>query len=276
MKSGYSCLTREQTLLIYTCEFPLFSKNNTLKYGKYRISLMNKSKTSVDRLEKMLRKYHLGDIPKIEWLDRLAFTEIDNIRKSELKITPSPFLNIQLQCCDFPLVYGGDKYSSLIEDVDMYDPEIFQENPVELQHRKLARSHRCDTVDRELKPNPKFRDELNDILRYPPTKVLSDLEKDLIWRFRYYLTREKKAMTKFLKCVVWSDPVEARQASEMYFYIISLLNWVEIDIEDSLELLSPAFTNSRVRSFAVMQLKKANDNVASFLLFRNLSCIFYS
>ncbi|KAJ3177704.1 Phosphatidylinositol (PI) 3-kinase [Irineochytrium annulatum] len=100
--------------------------------------------------------------------------------------------------------------------------EALRDNPVENKHRKLARSHRNGPLDRDLKPNAKLRDELN-------------------------------ALTKFLKCVVWTDAVEERQAVEL------LALWVDIDVEDALELLGLTFENRHVRSYAVQQLKKADD-----------------
>jgi hypothetical protein len=44
--------------------------------------------------------------------------------------------------------------------ITVEDPEIARENPVEAKHRRLVRSHRNGPLDRELKPNPKIRDEL--------------------------------------------------------------------------------------------------------------------
>lgn len=41
------------------------------------------------------------------------------------------------------------------------DPDIHRDNPVEAKHRRLVRSHRNGPLDRDLKPNPKTRDELN-------------------------------------------------------------------------------------------------------------------
>jgi phosphatidylinositol 3-kinase len=87
-----------------------------------------------------------------------------------------------------------------------------------------------------------------------------DSEKDVLWKFRFYLTREKKALTKFLKCVVWTDPIETKQAVEL------LDMWIAIDVEDALELLSPDFTNKKVREFAVHQLRRADNNVLYCLL----------
>ena len=91
--------------------------------------------------------------------------------------------------------------------------------------------------------------------------MLSEQEKDLIYKFRYYLTRDKKALTKFLKCVNWNDVVESKHA-------IDLLNgWVSIDIEDSLELLGLEFSSvASVLSFGVAQLKRATDDELSLYL----------
>ena len=52
---------------------------------------------------------------------------------------------------------------SLLSDSSLWqvvDPEVGRENPVEDKHRRLIRSQRSGALDRELKPNPKERDEL--------------------------------------------------------------------------------------------------------------------
>lgn len=43
------------------------------------------------------------------------------------------------------------------------------------------------------------------ILKYPPTRNLSGDERQLLWKFRFSLMSEKRALTKFLRCVEWSD-----------------------------------------------------------------------
>ncbi|CAM0142069.1 Phosphatidylinositol (PI) 3-kinase [Umbelopsis sp. WA50703] len=134
------------------------------------------------------------------------------------------------------------------------DHEIYRDNPVEAKHRRLVRSHRNGPLDRDLKPNPRIRDELNSILSYPSTKTLTVEEKDLAWKFRFYLTRDKRALTKFLKCVVWTDPTEVRQAVDL------LPLWADIDVDDALELLGKDFSNRHVRAYAVSQLRKAEDD----------------
>ena len=42
--------------------------------------------------------------------------------------------------------------------------------------------------------------------------------------------------------------------------------WTEIDTDDALELLGPNTVDSRVRSFAVKQLRRADDDVRALLI----------
>lgn len=65
-----------------------------------------------------------------------------------------------------------------------------------------------------------------------------------------------QALTKFLKCVNWDLPQEAKQALEL------LGKWRPMDVEDSLELLSSQFTNPTVRRYAVARLQQADDEVS--------------
>ncbi|KAL1892773.1 Phosphatidylinositol (PI) 3-kinase [Sporothrix stenoceras] len=140
--------------------------------------------------------------------------------------------------------------------VRVYDPEVgARDNPAESKHRRLVRSqHRHGTLDKDLKPNAKVRDELNGITSYPPTQELTSEEKDLVWKFRYHLTREKKAVTKFVKSVNWKDAAEVKQAVQV------LGRWTNIDVDDALELLGPTFDHRAVRSYAVERLRKSGDS----------------
>ena len=155
-----------------------------------------------------------------------------------------------------PGINSSDANGSGHDDriIKIYDPEVFlKENPVEAKHRRLVRSHRTGVMDRDLKPNPKIRDELNLIMSYGPTHELRSEEKDLVWKFRHHLTRDKRALTKFVKSVAWHDQNEARQAVQI------LPKWNEIDVDDALELLGPTFDNIAVRAYAVDRLRKADD-----------------
>ncbi|KAF4626381.1 hypothetical protein G7Y89_g11780 [Cudoniella acicularis] len=163
-----------------------------------------------------------------------------------------------------PEVHFGPGINGLSDDEDngfggrlvrVYDPEVgARDNPVESKHRRLVRSHRTGVLDRDLKPNAKVRDELNGIMAYSPTHLLSPEEKDLVWKFRHHLTRDKRALTKFVKSVNWQDQSESRQAVQI------LAKWTEVDVDDALELLGPNFDNPAVRAYAVDRLRKSDDD----------------
>ncbi|KAL7750778.1 Phosphatidylinositol (PI) 3-kinase [Sorochytrium milnesiophthora] len=333
------------------CELLLLQSDGALKTGKYKLVLLqtdadsdtNKpppESTEMERIEKMLKSYERGDVPTCDWLDQLAFREIEKLNKTEMESNKSMYLHFELPRFDFPIIYnerdslilaptdvmqhplytgalpasanvqrtqtGTLPYAPSLTHVslqspstplqssqltsapaaaaqypgylyqdsqaasgnlpplypsaaplcsNLFDPELWRDNIVEAKHRKLARSHRNGPLDRNLKPNAKIRDELNHIIKYPPTHPLSPEEKDLLWKFRFYLSRDRKALTKFLKCVVWNDPVEAKQAVD----ILQQNSWADIDVDDALELLGPEFENRSVRRFAVNQLQKADD-----------------
>ncbi|KAJ3267160.1 Phosphatidylinositol (PI) 3-kinase [Chytriomyces hyalinus] len=271
----------QKAMVLGGATFALFGENSTVKKGKHKLKLWLSVEADgtvdtitpgefeavkeVDRLEKLVRDYELGDIPRIDWMDRLTFREIESVFNDQSASMNEMYLYIELPKFDFPLIYHEKEYSlppSIIPLIPntahifrkVYDPEASRgDNPVENKHRKLGRSHRNGPLDRDLKPNAKIRDEMNKILQYPPTEQLSSEASDLLWKFRFFLTRDKKALTKFLKCVVWDDAVESRQAVEL------LHGWVDIDVEDALELLGAGFENRGVRGYAVGQLRKADD-----------------
>lgn len=141
------------------------------------------------------------------------------------------------------------------------DPEIDRDSPAEVMAQKLARSAGRGQESLNLRPNTSEKAEIDTILKFPPSKVLSASEKELLWRFRYALTTEARALTKLLQCVDWSDADEALQTIEL------MRTWAQIDIADALELLSPAFPMKSVRSHAVVSLSQtSDDNVILFLL----------
>lgn len=184
--------------------------------------------------------------PPISSLQHLSSSQSNILLKPPPEILPGPGID--------GMVDGHtEAYDGRL--IRVYDPEIgAKDNPAESKHRRLVRSHRTGVMDRDLKPNAKVRDELNNIMAYSPTHVLSPEEKDLVWKFRHHLTRDKRALTKFVKSVNWQDQSESRQAVEI------LKKWTEIDVDDALELLGPTFDNSHVRAYAVERLRKSDDD----------------
>lgn len=106
-------------------------------------------------------------------------------------------------------------------------------------------------------------------MSYPSTTALSIEEQDLIWKFRFYLSSQKKALTKFVKCVNWKVVGEERQALEM------LSSWAPPDPEDALELLGPAFTHPSIRRYAIERLTQAQDDDLMLYLLQLVQALKY-
>ncbi|KAI9629453.1 hypothetical protein KEM48_012922 [Puccinia striiformis f. sp. tritici PST-130] len=198
------------------------------------------------RLEKLVKKHERGDLPRMEWLDQLAFRQIERIHAQETAKSRDMYLYVDLPRFDFPILFNeielpgpslpptlsavaqpsGGSTSTLysphhLADIfTVVDPDMVLDNPIESKHTRLHRSHRNGPLDRELRPEKSVRDVLNNILSYPPTRILTRDERDLVWRFRFYF------------------------------------------LDDALELLGPSedYREPRVKQFAVQQLARAEDD----------------
>lgn len=217
----------------------------------------------LERLEKLMNKYERGKIQRVDWLDRLTFKAVEKIKERESCGTRSSQLYLVVDFCSFehqvvfqesgPNVFLPSPIGAN-ELVTVWDPEVGKINPSEHKQIKLARSLTRGIIDRDLKPSSNERKAIQRILKYPPTRTLSGDEKQLLWKFRFSLMSEKKALTKFLRCVEWSDVQEAKQAVEL------MGKWETIDVCDALELLSPVFESEEVRAYAVSVLERAGDD----------------
>jgi phosphatidylinositol 3-kinase len=339
---------------------PLFDKDNTLQKGRQRCrlhrfkaadgrsssttpwvipparrgrddavkeSVIDEQIAEMQRLEELLKKQEMGEIPENRWLDNLVFKKMMKIRDDALKAEAATlgrqrttaagendqeealfYLDIELPRFDHAIVFTDAEYppppisnikTSESEvrlrpppevsfgpgiDIDgngygdanagrlirIYDPETGRaDNPAENKHRRLMRSQQTDALDRDRKPDVDTRDKINRILTYGPLHGLTADERDIIWKFRYYILRDKRALTKFVKSVGWSDPMEVRQAAPL------LERWAEIDVDDALELLGRDFRHSIVRRHAVDRLKKADDDELLLYLLQLVQALKY-
>jgi phosphatidylinositol 3-kinase len=142
----------------------------------------------------------------------------------------------------------------------LMDPEVGLESPAALKAQKLARGAGHALADRSLRPDTEERARIEAVLALPPNRAPELEDRELMWRFRYALSTDHRALTKFLKCVDWSDASEAKQAAEL------MASWSPIDVADALELLSPDFTSQEVRAHAVSVLAKTPDEELLYYL----------
>jgi hypothetical protein len=91
-------------------------------------------------------------------------------------------------------------------------------------------------------------------------------EIEIIFRFRYSLTENKKALIKFLYTVRWE---EEQEMAELPVLLALWKRCSAIDVADALKLLSKdkSFEHPSVRRFAVDVLREASDDeLLTFLL----------
>ena len=140
------------------------------------------------------------------------------------------------------------------------DAEQHRDNPAVHKHHKLARSLLSAGFAKELKPDSEERRRLDSLVALPPTTRLREEDRysvsqphitrhasphhinpsphpspppppaththrELMWKFRYSLTKEKRALTKLLKCVDWADTREVQQAQSL------VEQWALVDVQ---------------------------------------------
>ncbi len=167
---------------------------------------------------------------------------------------------------------NGDLRNALSHRSDVVrapDFDIQRENLVEAKHHKLARSLRTGHSDRDLKPNSEVRKNLNEIMSFPCTRVLGPTEEDLVWRYRYYLSANKKALAKFVKVINWRSKNESAPALDLVH------KWAPMDPEDALELLGPDFRHPGLRRYAVQRLRQAPDSDLQLYLLQLVQALKY-
>jgi len=250
-------------------------------------------------LDSLLQKQALevlSDAP-----DRPSMTLLDDVAISTASLI------IELPSFDIPIMYEETFYpvpqngaSGAVTPLDLvlhkksveqgssgFDPETFDplhlvtvleyenenENPVEDKYRTLAHDLIRGLVDPALKPDKKQRDRLAAIIESPshhPTRE----EKDLLWRFRFSLVDNRRALTKFLLAVDWSVESEVVQAAEL------LEQWRKrspIEVTDALKLLGKhvAFQTNLVRDYAIDTLAAAPDSELRLYLLQLVQALKY-
>ena len=153
------------------------------------------------------------------------------------------------------------------------DYENENDNPVEDKYRTLAHDLLRGLVDPALKPDREQRTKLDAIID-SPSHHPSREEKDLLWRFRFSLVDNRRALTKFLLAVDWTVDSEVVQAVEL------LEQWRKrspIEVTDALKLLGKhvAFQTNLVRSYAIDTLAAAPDSELRLYLLQLVQALKY-
>ncbi|KAI6232650.1 Phosphatidylinositol 3-kinase catalytic subunit type 3 [Aphelenchoides fujianensis] len=265
--------------LVAQCSRRLFSKHGILRAGRHDLRLQRGEPDSPDQppapqfgeaggrsrvpaapdIAVFLKKeklYKEQYIDPVEWLDGVTFSKLEELKLESRTEDRCLYLHVKM-----PTVTGGAldpaAYEVLFYVADLRDavgrpaddPEAGLENLCETKHHMLTRNTRAGDIDRRLQPNSLYRDMLEQIIRMPTLQPMSMEERDVIWKFRFWLRSNPNALTKFVRSVNWDEKLEVKQAIQV------LREWEPIDACDALELLGPTFAHPFVRRYAVGRLQ---------------------
>ncbi|GMM32860.1 phosphatidylinositol 3-kinase [Saccharomycopsis crataegensis] len=186
------------------------------------------------------------------------------------------------QSIDIDSINDNAKFSTAV----VYDPEQYNTQPIELKYHELERSLNNSNykrlADKNLKPNLKLKKHLNKILNYSSIRQLNNREKNLIYKFKYYLINNFKLnsfslnssnfLNFLLKSINWERNSEIQEIQEILTNLT--MNKLEISLTNTLELLGPIFNNNTlVRNFAVNNLKHFNDKELNLYLLQLIQAL---
>jgi len=251
-------------------------------------------------------RINFGDAPSVPWLDALALQRVRDILHHADENNRLPLLChhnldkaeviLEMPAFSVPVVYEEAFYpvpnqgtsgiispaelslsrkdrSNPMSLVHILEYENESDNPVEDKYRTLAHDLIRGLVDPALKPDKEQSDRLAAIIESPshhPTRE----EKDLLWRFRFSLVDNHRALTKFLLAVDWTVESEVVQAAEL------LEQWRKrspIEVSDALKLLGKhvAFQTNLVRDYAIDTLADAPDSELRLYLLQLVQALKY-
>lgn len=221
-----------------------------------------------DRLRKCVERYEKGKMITVNWLDPLSLSDVKREHAALVaqRSRDVAFLFVEFQSFRHRVIFHEKEYVTHVDEsegnkiVHVFDPEMALSNLCDEKHQRMQRYKKG--MDGTTKPTNQQRKELAKIVSYPPTKTLTDGDKNLMWMFRSYLTGSVSALPKFLLSVDWSFEAHATEAVKLMHE-----SWTALNIEVALELLSEHFPDPRIRHHVVAFLEGQSDSeVIPFLI----------
>ncbi|KAK6456022.1 1-phosphatidylinositol 3-kinase [Scheffersomyces xylosifermentans] len=302
--TGYLSLfnKKNSTLRKGSQKIPLFKEkdddSNVLEYNDI---------AGLTDVESNLIRYEDGQLNRIGWLDNLVWSHINSLDNPNTD--HDYYLYLELPNFDLPIVYSDITYqaktgvqatpysppvtSNLPENEnelviynkveipissDLYDPDFqsglnnqrYVLDPIQQKSDKLERAINNNSIlDKELRPSPEERDKIIKILLKPSNFELTGEDRKLIWRFRYFYSKNnsindetsatRSYLPKFLKSIEWENEDNLKEAFEKI--ILQYWSADNLPIGDALELLGDYF-NPYVLGKSVLSTAKSTGPVA--------------
>ncbi|KAL0479456.1 vacuolar protein sorting protein VPS34 [Acrasis kona] len=275
----YDIFSPQKQVIVGGSTYSLFDDVGVLRMGSHKLKLWEKKSASgrkggetmgdisihgseFARIEQTLHRIHSDPQSNIndQWLNASILKLIQIMDRADDTL----YINIEFERYDSKIIFHEftqavkrrqKQPSQNILKEYIQDLEIDRENPVAKMHLKLSMHLSHGFLDFFLEPDSNDRKLLNKIIEKTSLEQITPQEKQLFWKYRYWLAKDKKALTKFLRCVDWEIEKENKEAINL------LQRWTRIELVDCLELLSKTFANNQVlRSHAANILKDADDD----------------
>lgn len=188
-----------------------------------------------------------------------------------------------------------------------FDPDMIRiehtEDPIEQKFRRLERIQTFSPLDKESKPTAKIRAILNKIMAKQFFEKVSAKERNIVWKYRWYLLNKLVVGNKagwnnftvnFIKCVDWNNESEVNDFEAILKSLSDVAStkapwtknkykaitgwWVfeqELEVIDSLELLTGNYRHKTIRAMAINRLAQANDEELSMFMVQLVQNIKY-
>lgn len=128
-------------------------------------------------------------------------------------------------------------------------------------NNKTTSSNNMPQIPLQIYPTQQQLYILYECMHQPLLTSYTLYQKQLLYTFRYNLLYNPYALTKFLRCIDWNNDEQILEATTI------LRIWEPIDPKESLQLLTKNYTNIHIRSYAIQQLYKIDDdNLRLYLL----------
>ena len=246
--------------------------------GEFSTTLGNiRDKSFALKTEKRVVQYNLNELGRVEWLDRVAGAKIAELKRTEEKqreaclvidfpVFGIPVFNLSVHA-PIPMSYQPIPNGGL---VTLRDAGIeHAENPCEHKAVKILKFQHL-AVDPDLKPNATQYAKIQAILRLSPLAPPATEDGNLLWHFRFFLSKNKLGFCKFMRCVDWGDAKEEGMARSL------ISGWGGLTLDDCLELLGGYFKGiSPVRNHAVTRLGEESIATLTGILLQLVQALRY-
>jgi hypothetical protein len=134
--------------------------------------------------------------------DQLRGQLDETLKPNKVAFSPRPFRRVFFCLVFFTASLLPRYFHSVIFTASFSPPHV---------HRRLVFKFPCPFHKEE-------KERINRIIKSPANELTHE-ERDFLWKFRYSLTDNKKAITKFLMSVDWSSDLESKQV-RLYVFVV--------------------------------------------------------